>query len=303
MFKSILLASFIAANLINQAFAWNSQPTEVTFQNTDGLTLQGRLFVPDNSSAALPAVIMLHGCKGVYNADGEIKTLYREWADRLTAAGYVALLVDSFTPRGVGVQCSNGAGVGVSEIFDRPKDVVAARNYLASLPQTVNAAKIGVLGWSHGASTVVSALATTQPTDTNSANPNAAGAPIKVGIAFYAGCGLADSQCGSQNNGNPASCWGGLSQSKWDSYAPLHFFHGNADTTTKLEYCNTRISRATLSTGGSVLSLTAYDQAVHSFDEPDVGGGVCVNSATTPNQCAKQHADAAALSALNQYLK
>lgn len=304
MFKTLILTAFAAANLAAQAWAWNAAPTDVTFQNADGLSIQGKLFAPAAASPApRPAVIMLHGCKGIYNDSGEVSNIYREWGDRLVAAGYVALLVDSYTPRAAVDQCGNGAGVGVSEIFDRPKDVAAAHAYLAGQAQTVNATRIGVLGWSNGASTVVSTLATTLPIGGTTANPAAAGAPLKVGVAFYAGCGLADYQCGTQTNGKPASCWGGLTYSKWDSYAPLHFFHGNADETTKLEYCTTRINRATLAAGGGTLTLSAYDQAVHSFDDASVGGGVCVDQASTPNACAKQQADAAALNTLNQYLQ
>jgi dienelactone hydrolase len=304
MFKSFLITTFVAANLVSQAFAWNSEPSDVSFNNTDGLTIQGKIFVPTTTAVTpRPAVIMLHGCAGIYNKDGDISNIYREWADRLVNAGYVALLVDSFTPRNAPNQCNNGAGVGVSEIFDRPKDVDAAYAYLSTQTAGVNPNKIGVLGWSHGGSTVVSSLATTQAINPNIASANASTKPIKVGIAFYAGCGLADYRCGTQSNGKPASCWGGLSMSKWDSYAPLHFFHGTADTTTKLEYCNTRINLATTITGGGTLTMSAYDGAVHSFDDPNVGGGVCVDSSSTPNACAKQQADTAALSTLNQYLK
>jgi len=305
MFKPFLSAAFVAANIATQAFAWDVTPTDVSFQNADGLALQGKLFSPATAPAqpGYPAVILLHGCAGVYNSNGNVSSIYREWGDRLVAAGYVALLVDSFGPRGAGNQCGNGAGVGVSEIFDRPKDVDAAYAYLAAQAGEVNAAKIGVLGWSHGGSTVVSSLAATLPADPSTPSANAASKPLKVGIAFYAGCGLSDYRCGTQSNGNPASCWGGLSKSKWDSYSPLHFFHGTADTTTALQNCNTRINLATAIPGGGSLTMSAYDNAVHSFDDPNVGGGVCVDSTATPNSCAKQQADVAALNTLNQYLK
>lgn len=303
MLKLLFAGAFVAANLIIPALAWNSTPVDVDFKNIDGTVIQGKLFSPAALAAPAPAVIMLHGCAGVYNSNGNISGIYREWADRLVAAGYVALLVDSYTPRSAGNQCGNGAGVGVSEIFDRPKDVDAAYAYLATQAAAVNAAKIGVLGWSNGGSTVVSSLAATQPVNPALPSANAGAKPLKVGVAFYAGCGLADYQCGTQKNGKPASCWGGLSTSKWDSYSPLHFFHGTADTTTSPAYCNTRISLATSIPGGGGLTMSAYDNAQHSFDDPNVGGGACVDSASTPNSCAKQQADIAALNTLNQYLK
>lgn len=308
MNKPHALAALIAMSVCNPAQAWDTVPADVSFQNSDGLTLQGKLFQkPDSATSRKPAVILLHGCAGIYNKSGKINNIYREWGDRLNAAGYVALLVDSFSPRNAGSQCGNGAGVGVSEIFDRPKDVLAAFSYIAANLPGVDPARIAVLGWSHGASTVISALSTTKAVDGITPNPNAASKPIKLGLAFYAGCGLSDYQCGSYVDASgvtkPASCWGGLAKSKWDSYAPMYFFHGTADTTTKLSYCSTRVANAANISGGGSLTLTTYANAVHSFDDPDVGGGACIDDATTPNACAKQQADTAAMNALNQYLK
>lgn len=306
MFKKITLSIFLVISIATRTFAFDATPTDVSFTNEDGLVLQGKLFSPlTPPQALLPAVIMLHGCKGIYNDQGKITGIYREWGDRLTAAGYVALLVDSYSPRHALDQCGNGAGVGVSEIFDRPKDVTAAHDYLTTLTTLINSSKIGVLGWSNGASTVISSLATIQPITTNGiiANSNAANTPLKVGVAFYAGCGLADYRCGAQSNGKPASCFGGLSTSKWDSYSPLHFFHGSADTVVSAANCSTRTSKATKIAGGGALTLTIYDGAAHSFDDKSVGGGSCVDQISTPNSCAKQQADIAAMNTLNQYLK
>jgi dienelactone hydrolase len=243
---------------------------------------------------------MLHGCAGVFNADGNISSIYREWADRLMANGTTALLVDSFTPRSAGNQCNNGAGVGVSEVFDRPQDAVAGAAYLASGAVGVNAARIGVMGWSHGASTVMGTLATKDPVSYNSTNPQAAGTPFRVGVAFYAGGGLSDSRCGTTSDGKLKGCWKSLTDSRWDTYAPLYFHHGDADTTTTLAKVVSRVSQAQSLPGGASLNLTTYPGAEHSFDDAGVGGGACdtANAANTPNACAKQAADAAALTAL-----
>lgn len=284
------------------ALAWNAQPTPVNFLNEEGLNLSAQLFVPvaPAVNGSYPAVVMLHGCSGAYNDSGGISNIYREWADRLTAAGYVALLVDSFTPRNTPDQCGNGAGVGVSEIFDRPKDAVAAYQYLTTANLGVAAARVGLLGWSHGGSTVMSTLATTDPVNTTSASALATGSPFRVGVAFYPGGGLSDSRCGTYN-GAPKSCWKGLSTSVWDSYAPLFIHHGTADTTTSLSNVQTRVTKAQSQAGGASVSLTAYTDAQHKFDDPGTGGGAC--TATTPNACAKQAADPVAMAAFQQYLQ
>jgi len=312
MLKKITQTIFLFVGIATHAFVFGGTPTDVSFTNEDGLVLTGKLFIPITSPQTIsPAVIMLHGCKGIYNDQGNIASIYREWGDRLTAAGYVALLVDSYTPRhnldpAVTLdQCGNGPGVGVSEIFDRPKDATAAHEYLTEQSTLINASKIGILGWSNGASTVISSLSTIQPITTKGiiANPNAANVPFKVGVAFYAGCGLADYRCGTQSNGKPASCFGGLSASKWDSYSPLRFFHGSSDIVVSAANCNTRVSKAATIAEGDPATLTIYDNAVHSFDDNSVGGGVCIYQTSTPNSCAKQQADIEAMKSLNQYLK
>jgi hypothetical protein len=74
------------------------QPTstaavDVTFPDTAGtLQLPGQLYRPDGPGA-FPAVVVLPGCGG-------IQPLHHRWAHTLQQWGYVALLVDSLSPRG-----------------------------------------------------------------------------------------------------------------------------------------------------------------------------------------------------------
>jgi len=228
------------------------------------------------------------------------------------------------TPRTAGYQCTtkcaaNAVGTGVSEIFERPNDVAAAYAYLKTLKTSasipiVNVDKVGLLGWSHGASTVLTTLAISDPISPSTIlNPLAVSKPYKVGIAFYACCGFSNKQC-SADGTTLSSCWGGLSSSKWGSFSPVFLYHGTKDTVCSLDNCNTRIARAqtgvdtTLYAGGSsVAAIIPYVDAVHSFDDPSssLGGGACstLTPATTPNQCAKQAADPDAMAQLDKYLK
>lgn len=296
------------------AHAWQVEPSDVSFANEDGLTIPGKLFVPqDTGSQPLPAVVMLHGCSGIYSrlADGTYTTnvakIYREWGDRLTAAGYAVLLVDSFTPRGAQNECNNGAGVGISEVLDRPKDAVAAYQYLAGQAQLIDAGHIGVLGWSHGGSTVLATLATTLATDGVTPSSSAATKPFKAGVAFYPGCGLTYSDNGVLKTG-----WTSITNSKWDSYAPLLINHGSADklyydsskATSALQYpCTTRVNKATQIAGGAAVGMTVYPDARHSFDDPSSGQCDTLNPAATPDACAKKDADQGTLNMFNQHLQ
>ena len=47
-----------------------------------------------------PAIVMLHGCGGLWGKGGEPTASFAYWAEHFRARGYVALLLDSFGPRG-----------------------------------------------------------------------------------------------------------------------------------------------------------------------------------------------------------
>jgi dienelactone hydrolase len=243
IFVGIILLVGMFANP-KPALAWSISPQKVTFVNDQGITLTGWLFKP-STTGRHPAVVMLHGCAGVYSYSDPAKgiaTLYREWGDRLVKVGYVALLVDSFTPRRAAQnQCGNG-NTGVSEVNDRPYDAYAGLKYLAS-KSYVAADQIGLLGWSHGGS---SALATLD------VSKFIASASFKAAVEFYPGCGL-------------YNAFGGVTQSTWQPYAPSIILQGSADTVVNSSFCQTRVSRAQM-LGAAVVNITVFPNAHHSFD-------------------------------------
>jgi len=222
---------------------WIVVPQQVTFVNDQGFTLMAWLFKP-SGQGPFPAVVMLHGCSGVYsygNPAKGIAVLYREWGDRLVKAGYVALLVDSFTPRKAPNQCGNGS-VGVSEVNDRPHDAYAGLRYLRSISY-VSANRIGLMGWSHGGSATMATMDETYFDAFSS---------FKAAVEFYPGCGM-------------WGAFGGVNNSTWKPYAPLLLLIASADKVVKPSYCRTRVSTAQ-SLGAANLSLTAFTGAQHSFD-------------------------------------
>src|SRR5262245_30909487 len=84
-------------------------PERVTFMSADGqTTLVGYLYKPTTLSAErVPAVVMMHGRAGAYSerANGvyDASTLsqrHKAWGREWAEAGYIALLVDGFGPRG-----------------------------------------------------------------------------------------------------------------------------------------------------------------------------------------------------------
>ena len=136
-----------------------SAGTLVEFPNLPGHTpanLSGYLARPDTGLAAelggsfkfgapFPAVVVLHGCAGIFGHSAVI-------ADRLSSWGYVALAVDSLGPRVSGV--ANHCGRGLP---DQAFDAYAALHYLSQL-DFVDPARVAVFGQSMGGDTALDAV-------------------------------------------------------------------------------------------------------------------------------------------------
>jgi dienelactone hydrolase len=244
---SIFVGIFLFVSLFaapSPALAWTTSPQKVTFLNAQGITLTGWLFKPAGTGP-FPAVVMMHGCAGVFSYSDPTKgiaNLYREWADRLAAEGYVALLVDSFTPRKAPQnQCGQGSST-VSEVKARPNDAYAALRFLTS-QSYIAAKKVGLLGWSQGGS---SGMATLDVTQTKRLYH------FRAAAVFYPGCGLSNT-------------FGGLNESTWKPYAPFIILIGSADKVVSLATCRTRVTNAQ-ALGALNTKLLVYKGAQHKFD-------------------------------------
>jgi dienelactone hydrolase len=77
-----------------------------------------------------------------------------EWAKRVESWGYIDVLMDDFTSWGYGNICTNATAVNPKM---RIHDVEGAIKYLKDLPE-VDSHRIGLLGFSHGGWTIMSAI-------------------------------------------------------------------------------------------------------------------------------------------------
>jgi dienelactone hydrolase len=124
-----LAAGGCATHAVNFANATPGRP----------LVVPGYLSRP-GGSGPFPAVVLLHGCHGVSEST-------HDWARWFRRRGYVALVVDSWTPRGIADGCIPQApDLASTERFD---DAVGALRLLRARAD-VDPARIGVVGWSHG---------------------------------------------------------------------------------------------------------------------------------------------------------
>lgn len=123
-----------------------------------------------------PAVILLHGCAGVRSKD-------TRWAAAFREQGYVALVVDSLSGRGITSRVDRRKVCMGLDLWGstRAGDLLASLEHVRALP-FVDASRIAVVGWSHGAWAALDFLATA---------PAEATTGIRAVVAFYPYCGIA----------------------------------------------------------------------------------------------------------------
>jgi dienelactone hydrolase len=204
------------------------------------LMLPGHWFpAPQAAGAgATPALVLLHGCGGFFDRQGRIGARYLDLVARLNAMGVHALAVDSLTPRGETELCTQRLGSRQVTMTQRRRDALGAVAWLAA--QTgVDAARIGVLGWSNGGSTVLAA--------TNGRHREVQAAAVKpaLAVAFYPGC---DTELGRG----------------YEPVAPLLMLLGEADDWTPAAAC--KQLAGSVSASMPAVQWQAYDGAYHGFD-------------------------------------
>jgi dienelactone hydrolase len=136
-----MLETFRAAILVASVLVAGCAPAVVSFENaTPGAALRipAEEFRPAGGGA-FPAVVLMHGCHGVSESN-------RGWARWLSERGYVALVVDSWRPRGLAEACTPGEELPNTARFD---DAIGALRWLHGR-RYVDRERIGIVGWSNG---------------------------------------------------------------------------------------------------------------------------------------------------------
>ena len=253
--------AIVSMALISGAMA---APETVYFSSADGRTqLVGYLFRP-SSARAFGAVVMLHGRGGPYSSNVNegcttvapnvaspcnATTLSKRhvmWGEYWSSRGYLALLPDSFGPRGK----AHGFGRfshddpdrdDVNEKTVRPLDAEGALAYLRSRKDVIGG-EIFLQGWSNGGSTALNVVirAESQP------RPQAG---YRGALVFYPGCG-------------PKA----LLQPKVATTTPIAMFLGTDDEEVSPAICQQVAERSLAA--GTRIDVSVYPGATHDFDDP-----------------------------------
>lgn len=228
------LCGFVAALAI--AAAAHAQ-SEVSFPSLDAPGRQAvvlKAYWHPVAAPKAPAIVLLHGCGGMYGRNGRPSERMRDYAQWLNGEGWHVLVVDSLTPRGERELCTQRNGERAITQTNRRLDAQAALQWLASRPE-VDAKRLGLLGWSNGGSTVLAA--------TNRKHRAVAAAAVQpsFAVAFYPGC---ESEL----------------RRGYEPVAPLLILVGEADDWTPAAPCHR------LAAGASQIEIEGYAGAYHGFD-------------------------------------
>ena len=237
-----------------------ASPETVYFKSADGTTeIVGYLFKPAGSGPH-PAIVLLHGRAGPYstNANADCTYVGRDvksacnadtlskrhvmWGEFWAARGVLALLPDSFGPRGV----AHGFGrfshgdpdrEATNEKTVRPFDAEGALTWLRGRDD-VTANRIFLQGWSNGGSTTLNVMIR-----------QADKSGFRAALAFYPGCGKE-----------------ALLEDKVTTTSPISMFMGTDDEEVSPVICQ-HVAKRSID-AGTALTLTLYPGATHDFDDP-----------------------------------
>ncbi|MES2190151.1 MAG: dienelactone hydrolase family protein [Pseudomonadota bacterium] len=206
----------------------------------------GKLHIPGywfetGDKTPQPVIIGLHGCGGALDSKGNFAERFFRYAGYFNAERMHFLALDSFTPRGQKSICETPNNRRTIHEADRREDVFAAINWLARQPN-VDASRIVVMGWSHGAQTLLSTIdATDKYVQAQKFQPRAA-------VAFYPGC--------LRNN----RMW------DYEVHMPLLIMIGALDDWTLADECVTLKNRLARNRANAPVDLVVYPGNYHGFD-------------------------------------
>lgn len=195
-------------------------------------TIQGFLSKPDGAGP-FPAVVHLHGCGGL--AEQRRVSAAKQFTDW----GYVTLIVDGFTTRGIKEACD------WAQIPSRQADATGALIYLSKLP-FVDPMRVAVVGYSQGGMAALG-IASGQPAELFDI-PD--GMKFKAAVAYYPICSAAANKL----------------------EIPTLILIGELDDWSRAVECRWLTKR--LDRNSAPLTLTIFPEAHHSFDSPSASAGM-----------------------------
>lgn len=225
----------VAALLAGCALAAGPRPAPVSFPSaTPGAPLRIAAFEARPAGAGpWPALVLLHGCHGVSDST-------HGWARWFRERGMVALVVDSWSPRGIRDGCVPGPELAPSVRFD---DAVGALAWLHTRPY-VDPDRVGVVGWSNGGLFAMALVNGPSLERARVRDVTVPGPGFRAAVAFY-----------------PGGCF---SLKDERAVRPLLVLIGEADDWTLASECAEMV--AAMRSRGADATIVGYPGVFHYFD-------------------------------------
>lgn len=209
--------------------------------NTTGesVNIVGHLFLPPGSGQ-VPAVVLVHGSGGVYNAELDY------WPKQFNAAVIAVFTLDMFGPRGVQSTAEDQSQVPFSADL---VDTFAALRLLATHPR-IEPQRIAIMGFSRGGIATLRA------------------AVEKIIAAQRLPDGLRFAAFIPTYTGGCAGVFRLVVKPGVFSKAPMLFIHGDADDYTPIGPCQDYADK--IGKAGTPVEFVVIEGAHHKFDADDV---------------------------------
>ena len=178
----------------------------------------------------MPAVLLMHGCGGLFTKSGELGSRISRMGGLLQEMGYGVLYLDSFSSRGVRQVCTSRASAFEVTPAMRADDAQVAINWLRKQVR-VDGNRIGVLGWSHGADAILELMGRKNRW-------------IRAAVTYYPACRLQ------------------MSARSYRVSAPTLVLIGGRDEWTPSQDCKILAAK----TGQDLFHVVIYPDALHDFD-------------------------------------
>ena len=230
------LAGCASSSRVDLAFP-TAAASRVQLVDSNRLVVGSFLYAPPGPGP-FPAVVLSHTCGG-------LRRHVFEWAERLVAAGYVALVIDHLGPRSLTNNCPPDNAVSANEFAE---DAAAALEHLRGR-SLVDPGRVAHMGFSYGAMAGVRLASRTFQ------RLWLGGRRFQAVIAFYPWCG--EYGPGPERNLYP------------DIETPLLLILGADDDETPPGVCVEAASR--IAERGRPIAWKVYPGTTHSFDSSIMG--------------------------------
>jgi dienelactone hydrolase len=232
-----------AAQNLTQAFI----PRRTLAQHVELIAPGVTIMLPESQPAPVPTIIFFHGCGG-------LRPMHIDHADAITAAGFGVVVVNSFSPRGIGRVEAMTQVCSALRLWgqERSADVFAA---LAIARQTdgIDANRLVLAGWSHGGWTLLDALSfvsdDTRPPSLTTGEINLDG--VTRVLPIYPYCGFPARASGRIGPGLP----------------PVEMILAERDLVAPHADCERLAGLA--ETAGAEIDFAIWPGVTHAFDDTD----------------------------------